>query len=131
MMETPDSPPDASEKVAPNNNVELESMLLQVEGELAALGEALRQHDGLAIEDHAQQLHHALERAVDGFSLAARTGGLPAPLRTRLAQAGRRVAAQRDSLARASMALDRAIDSLLPREPAVGYGAARWLGGNA
>lgn len=105
-------------------------MLLQVEDELTALGEALRQHDGMAIEDHAHLLQRALERAVDGFSSAARSGRVPPPLRSRLAQAGRRVAAQRESLARATIALDRAIDALMPRDAAPACSPGRWLGGN-
>jgi hypothetical protein len=68
---------------------------------------------------------------VDGFTLAARSGSIPPPLRSRLAQAGRRVAAQRESLARATIALDRAIDTLLPRDQSPGYGAGRWFIGNA
>jgi hypothetical protein len=45
-------------------------------------------------------------------------------LRERLALAGGLVAAQRESLARATAALDRAIDVLMPRErPAAVYSA--------
>ncbi|HET7864461.1 MAG TPA: hypothetical protein VFL86_08650, partial [Burkholderiaceae bacterium] len=66
----------------------------------------------------------ALARAVDGFMLASRGGNLPLSLRSRLAVASGKVAAQRESLARATSALDRAIDVLMPREtpPAV-YGS--------
>jgi hypothetical protein len=39
-------------------------------------------------------------------------------------QAGGRVAAQRESLARATAALDRAIDVLMPGEPSGLYGAS-------
>jgi hypothetical protein len=132
MMKTPHSPTaDSGSNALDTSSTELESMMQKVEAELAALGEALRQHDGLAIEDHAQQLQRALELAVDGFTLAARSGSIPPPLRSRLAQAGRRVAAQRESLARATIALDRAIDTLLPRDQSPGYGAGRWFIGNA
>jgi hypothetical protein len=53
---------------------------------------------------------------VDHFSSAARSGTVPAPLRRRLASASGQVAAQRESLARATAALDRAIEVLMPRE---------------
>lgn len=119
-----------SDNPNPGGN-DLESMLQRVEDELAALGAALHLHDGLAIEEHAHQLQRALEQAVSGFTLAARQGSIPAPLRSRLAQAGRCVAAQRESLARATIALDRAIDTLLPREPSAAYGNGRWFIGNA
>jgi hypothetical protein len=68
-------------------------------------------------------LHRSLAAAVDRFSTAARQGRIPEPLRQRLAQASGQVAAQRESLARATAALDRAIDVLIPREAsAAGYG---------
>lgn len=94
----------------------LEDSLAQVESRLAALGAALRARDAAAIERHAGELQRALAHAVEQFSSAARNGPVPAALRTRLATASGQVAAQRESLARATAALDRAIDVLLPRE---------------
>jgi hypothetical protein len=103
---------------------ELEATLGAVETQLAALGEALRTRDSAAIDLHATELHRSLARAVDHFSRAARSGPVPTPLRERLALAGGLVAAQRESLARATAALDRAIDVLMPRErPAAVYSA--------
>jgi hypothetical protein len=98
---------------------ELERLLLAVEQRLAALGEALRARDAQAIDQHAAGLHRALADAVHRFAHAARSGGVPSALRRRLASASAQVAAQRESLARATAALDRAIDVLLPREAAV------------
>lgn len=95
---------------------ELETTLGAVESHLASLGDALRSRDGEAIELHAAELHRALQNAVDQFTRAARTGPVPTPLRQRLMSASGQVAAQRESLARATAALDRAIDVLLPRE---------------
>jgi hypothetical protein len=43
-------------------------------------------------------------------------------LRNRLVKASGQVAAQRESLLRATVALDRAIDALMPRENAPVYG---------
>jgi len=103
---------------------ELEIPLLAVEAGLTALGEALRAHDSAAIEQRANALHRALAQAVDRFKRAAALGGeVPPALRRRLASASGQVAAQRESLARATAALDRAIDVLLPSDPASLYGA--------
>lgn len=101
----------------------LESTLSAVELRLLSLGEALRAQDLSSIDLHATELHRALSNAVDHFSRAARHGPVPPALRRRLASAGGTVAAQRESLARATAALDRAIDVLLPREAPVLYGA--------
>jgi hypothetical protein len=95
---------------------ELEESLFAVETRLAALSDALRTRDSHAMELQAGELHRALERAVDRFSGAARTGSIPSELRQRLTVAGGQVAAQREALARAMAALDRAIDVLLPRD---------------
>lgn len=102
---------------------ELEARLGAVEQGLAELGDALRGRDPAAIDRRAAELHKALASAVNQFSVAARSGPLPRDLRQRLAQASGQVAAQRESLARATAALDRAIDVLLPRENAAVYGA--------
>lgn len=93
---------------------DLETPLVAVEDRLAALGTALYRNDAAAIELEAAELHRALAAAVSHFSRAAREGGVPPPLRQRLALAGGQVAAQREALARATAALDRAIDVLLP-----------------
>jgi hypothetical protein len=94
----------------------LEDTLSAVESRLAALGEALRARDSAAIDSHATELHRALARAVDHFTHAARKGDVPQLLRRRLAKASGQVAAQRESLARATAALDRAIEVLMPRD---------------
>ena len=105
----------------------LEACVGAVELRLSALGEALRARDAQAIEVHATELHRALALAVDRFSQAARAGGVPPPLRRRLAQASGHVAAQRESLARATAALDRAIDVLLPHTAGTGIYAPTGL----
>ena len=101
----------------------LEDTLAAVESRLAGLADALRQRDLGAIDDQSSELHRALARAVDHFSRASRHGTIPLALRHRLAQTGGSVAAQRESFARATAALDRAIDVLLPREAPAVYGA--------
>lgn len=115
---------------------ELEQPLLAVETCLNQLGEALTRRDPLAIEQHASQLHQLLAQALASFSEAAKSGHLPSALRQRLVQAGGRVAAQREALARGNASLDRAIDVLIPSEPTGLYGAAgkaerRSLGGGS
>jgi hypothetical protein len=103
---------------------ELESTLSAVETQLHALGESLRAADMHAVDHHATELHRALARAVDHFTHAARSGPVPPALRERLMRASGVVASQRESLARATAALDRAIDVLMPRHaPAAVYGA--------
>ena len=102
---------------------ELEHSLSAVESRLAALGDALRANDSIAIDTEAGELHRALAQAVDHFALAARSGALPPALRRRLVSASGRVAAERESLARATAALDRAIDVLMPRDTETLYSA--------
>ncbi len=93
----------------------LDPLIRAIEEHLASLGAALRDRDAIAIETHAHGLHQALALAIQRFGQAARLpGGVPPPLRERLARAGAQVAAQRESLARATSALDRAIDVLMP-----------------
>lgn len=102
---------------------ELEEQLFAVEARLASLGNALRARDASGIDLHAAELHRALASAVNHFSAAARKGRVPTALRARLATASGQVAAQRESLARATAALDRAMDVLLPRESVPLYSA--------
>ncbi len=99
----------------------LEERLSAVESRLAALGNALRARDAAGIDLHASELHKALAGAVNHFADAARHGPVSPALRDRLVQASGQVAAQRESLARATAALDRAMDVLLPREGAALY----------
>jgi len=116
-----------SESPTPNGSgPELERTLAAVESELNSLGDSLRANDMGAVDRHASELHRALARAVDHFSHAARSGPVPPALRERLMRASGLVASQRESLARATAALDRAIDVLMPRStPASVYGAGQ------
>jgi len=93
---------------------DLEAPLAAVEARLNALGRAMVSQDMSAIEAEASELHRALAIAIHHFSRAAREGGVPPSLRQRLALASGQVATQREALARATAALDRAIDVLLP-----------------
>jgi hypothetical protein len=106
------------ERLAVMHAAELEAPLSAVEARLAALRIALVSQNLPAIDAEAAALHRALAAAVHHFGRAARHGGVPAPLRQRLAVASGQVAAQREALARATAALDRAIDVLLPAQPA-------------
>ena len=99
--------------------------MADVESRLGALGEALRVHQAETVASEAIELHRALAAAVERLRRSARAGQLSPQLRERLALASGRVAAQRESLARATAALDRAIDVLLPSPaPRVAYSAA-------
>ncbi len=101
----------------------LEDTLSAVETRLADLSEALRTRDLAGIDRHATDLHVALATAVDTFCVAVRSGPVSPVLRRRLVAASGQVAAQRESLARATSALDRAIDVLMPRENSSCYSA--------
>lgn len=113
------------ERLALQSTPDLEGRLRAVEERLLGMSDALHRHDVHAVEGAAADLHAALATAVNHFSLAARAGGVPAPLRQRLALAGAQVAAQREALARATASLDRAIEVLMPpiNQPGL-YGSA-------
>jgi hypothetical protein len=104
-----------NEHDVPTRTGGLEVPLLALEERLAALGLALQGSDADAVDRAGAELHGALAVAVEHFHQAAREGGVPVALRRRLAEAGARVAAQREALARATASLDRAIDVLMPR----------------
>jgi hypothetical protein len=110
--------PDAAEL---SSNTELEAALQRVEQHLDDLQSALSARDMRCIELHADELQRALVRAVERFVQAASRGGTPLPLRRRLGLASAQVAAQRDALARATAALDRAIDVLMPGQASALY----------
>ncbi len=93
---------------------DLEPLVADVEQRLGALADSLRERDVQAIELQAQELHRALARAVESFMHAARHGGVPEAMRLRLARASAQLARQREALSRATAALDRAIDVLMP-----------------
>jgi hypothetical protein len=93
---------------------DLEATVAMVEQRLLSLSDSLRERNIPAIEEEANALHRALARAVESFTFQARHGGVPAPMRLRLARASAQVARQREALARATAALDRAIDVLMP-----------------
>lgn len=112
-------------RVAAQQAAELERPLQAVEEALTALSLALHRQDAAAVDLVAAQLHAALAAAVEHFGRVARSGGVPMPLRQRLATASGQVAAQREALARATASLDRAMDVLMPdvAAPAAGlYG---------
>ena len=99
-----------------------EAELLLSEERQLAKAEDLGRIDTFRFEEST-----VLEAALDAlqqrqFRSAAQQGGVPSPLRTRLAQASARVAAHRLALARATASLDRAIDLILPGS-APTYGA--------
>lgn len=117
----PTFPTAAPAATAPRD---LETVVADVETRLQALGDALLARDAVALERCAGELHRALTEAVARFSQAARNGAqVPSALRQRLVQATGAVAAQRESLSRATAALDRAMEVLMPSEPQPVYRA--------
>ena len=123
LASAPGSLPALAATNVPAVAPELEAQLCAVESCLGALSAALRTRDASGIELHAAELHRTLANAIGQFSDAARHGRVPPALRSRLASASGQVVAQRESLARATAALDRAIDVLLPRDSAALYSA--------
>jgi hypothetical protein len=107
--------------------LQLDAVVDEVESRLAALAEALRERDTGVIESSASELHRALANAVQCFMHVAEHGGVPEPMRRRLARASAMVATQRENLARATAALDRAIDVLMPAPPASSFYSAKGL----
>lgn len=105
---------------SPESADHLEPLVVDVERRLAALADSLRERDVQAIEQQSHELHRSLARAVESFMHAARHGGVPHPMRHRLARASAQLARQREALARATAALDRAIDVLMPGVSPVG-----------
>ena len=93
---------------------DLEPLVAAVEQGLQTLTASLRGRDALRIEQSASALHRAMGDAVQACVQAARMGLLPETLRRRLASASAQLARQRESLWRATAALDRAIDVLMP-----------------
>jgi hypothetical protein len=102
---------------------ELERSVTAVEQALAVMQEALQGDDAVRVEAACDHLRQALSGSVAMFREAARNQAIPAPMKRRLAGASARIAAQREALARATTALDRAIDVLLPQDQA-GYAAS-------
>ncbi|HSB25322.1 MAG TPA: hypothetical protein VLE94_19650 [Burkholderiaceae bacterium] len=96
------------------SGADLEGALQSVERHLDDLQQALSARDMPRVEGHAGELQRALSHAMERLAQSARRGAAPLALRRRLGLAGAQVAAQRDALARATAALDRAIDLLMP-----------------
>lgn len=111
-----------SRRTADTGAAPLESLLDALEAPLAALGAALRERDGSALEYHAAELQRALAAAMPRLATASPIDIAPA-LRQRLLEAKGSIAAQRDSVARGSAAIERGLGVLIPAAlPAAVYG---------
>ncbi|MBE7417791.1 MAG: hypothetical protein HS128_08530 [Ideonella sp.] len=119
-MATLRSPAPPAGQPAPHG--ELEAALQRLEQQLDQLQAALGTREGPEIQQQAVALQHALARLVDHGTQAARRGDALPP-RWRLARTGAQVAAQREALARAGAALDRAIGVLVPGADCAVYSA--------
>lgn len=109
-------------RAADTDTAPLEPLLDAIEGPLAALGAALRDRDGSALERHAAELKRALAAAIPRLATASPIDIAPA-LRQRLLEARGSIAAQRDSLARGSAAIERGLGVLIPAAlPVAVYG---------
>jgi oligoendopeptidase F len=94
------------------------SLLAELETALSLVQQALKQQDAALLEQQAVAVQRLMAEALD----QARQQPIEAGLRQRLAACGAQMAAQRQALFRATAALDRAIDVLMPREATGLYG---------
>lgn len=102
----------------------LEAVMQSLEAQLESLAQAMRERDSAAIAECSVRLQRSLQQAMPVLrSATAQGGGLPDGLQPRLAKLQGAVAAQRESLARASAAVQRAMNVLMPAAPAVVYAA--------
>lgn len=112
--------------------IQAEAELLRVEQALQALGDALAAGDAerlLTVATSLQQLLAEVTGAGARQAVPLPAAALPAALHSRLLQAQARLRAQREALARASAALARRADALLPERAArVGYDAGGQTG---
>jgi hypothetical protein len=101
----------------------LDDALTLIETRVAALGAALRERDAAALEVATQTLQRTLAASIQRFAAAARAaGGVPLPLRRRIAMINTQVNVHREQLARASAALERALGVLSAgAQPAATY----------
>ena len=94
---------------------ELEVSLAAVELAIATLGHTLTQQDIAAVEAASTTLHDAMRAAMTQFAQVARSGTMPASLRTRFALANGQIAAQREALIRATSLVEQNLEILIPR----------------
>lgn len=92
--------------------------LEQIELRLRGLSDALRGTDAAALDEAAIALRKALGQAIGDLRPAVTDSGISATLRNRILLAEAEVTAQREALARATAALERAIGLLLPNTAA-------------
>ncbi len=119
----------ASRDAAPSPTGEsraLDAALESIEVSLTLLQRAVLAGAMPEVEAQSAALHRQLASSVVTFMQAAQDGALSAAQRRQLGHASARVAAQRESLARATAALDRAMDVLIdtaPSQPGALYAA--------
>ena len=90
--------------------------LEHIEDRLQRLSAALRGTDAVAIEEATLALRQVLGQAMSDLRPAIKGSGISATLRNRILLADAEVAAQREAVARAAAALDRAVNLLMPSQ---------------
>ena len=108
-------PPAPAANALPPGTSELDASLAAVELAIAMLGQTLTQPDIAAIETASTALHDAMRAAMTQFAQVARSGTMPAALRTRFALANGQIAAQREALIRATSLVEQNLEILIPR----------------
>lgn len=98
----------------------LPPLLAELEATLTRVQQALSQRDAAQLEQQAAAVQRLMAAALS--QAQAPQAPMDAALRRRLAACGAQMAAQRQALFRATSALDRAIEVLMPAEPTGLYG---------
>ncbi len=93
-------------------------LLTELEAALSLVQQALSQRDAVLLERQAVEVQRLMAEAL----AHSRERPLDPQVRHRLARCGAQMAAQRQALFRATTALDRAIEVLMPRESTGLYG---------
>ncbi|MBN8503850.1 MAG: hypothetical protein J0L58_05210 [Burkholderiales bacterium] len=101
----------------------LSPLLTELETALCRVQQALSQRDTALLEQQAAAVQRLMVAALSqAQAMQALQAPMEAGLRRRLAACGAQMAAQRQALFRATSALDRAIETLMPAEPVGLYG---------
>ena len=114
----------AGKAVSSVASADIDAALRRLEQHLDDLQASLSTRDLPGIEQHAGALQRALSLVAAPLTRAARQGQAPLALQRRLGVASVRVAAQRDALARATAALERAVHVLMPAADSALYSAS-------
>lgn len=117
----PASNPGVNALAQPLNEA-LSQTLDEIEQYLEQINQAMLDNVPVVLEEQSHALHQRLIHAIDLFQAVARQPDpIPRALQERLMKLNAQVIAQRNALHRATSALDRLVNMLLPQEGAPAY----------